>query len=192
MNARFRSRHSSSSTPQTTSIPAFFRAARPPPRTLGLGSLMPATTRLTPALISASLQGGVFPVWQQGSRVTYTSAPCASDPAISKAWISAWGVPAFLCHPSPTIRPSRTMTQPTAGLGEVLPTPLRASFSARFMYVASVADVMVFPSALLFQQILQLLHEFADIAERAVDRGEAHIGDLVHAVQLLHQPFSDA
>jgi hypothetical protein len=42
-------------------------------------------------------------------------------PAISRAFTSAWADPALLCHPSPTIVPLTTITQPTQGLGLVLP-----------------------------------------------------------------------
>ena len=51
-------------------MPAAANLARPLPATCGLGSFMAATTRLTPALIKASAQGGVFPKWLQGSSVT--------------------------------------------------------------------------------------------------------------------------
>ena len=37
---------------------------------VGFGSCIAATTRLTPAAISASQHGGVRPWWLQGSRVT--------------------------------------------------------------------------------------------------------------------------
>jgi hypothetical protein len=40
------------------------------PATSGLGSAMAATTRATPARMSASAQGGVRPKWLQGSSVT--------------------------------------------------------------------------------------------------------------------------
>ena len=41
----------------------------PAPFTRGSGSSAATTTRATPAAISASVQGGVRPVWAQGSRV---------------------------------------------------------------------------------------------------------------------------
>ena len=55
------SRASPSSTPLATSIPALRSRTRPFPATCGLGSCMAATTRPTPALTSASAQGGVRP-----------------------------------------------------------------------------------------------------------------------------------
>src|SRR4029079_11887124 len=36
------------------------------------------------------------------------------------------------------------------------------------------------------EQVLELAHEFADVAERAVHGRKAHVGDLVEALQLLH------
>ena len=42
----------------------------PLPVTWGLGSAIPITTRLIPAARIAWVQGGVRPVWLQGSRVT--------------------------------------------------------------------------------------------------------------------------
>jgi hypothetical protein len=39
------------------------------------------TTRLTPAAITASVQGGVRPWWQQGSSVTTRVPPRARSPA---------------------------------------------------------------------------------------------------------------
>lgn len=114
------SRASASSSPLWTSMPAARMRARPSPATLGLGSWAAATTRATPAPMSASAQGGVRPWCAQGSRLTYTVAPCAAGPACISAWISACASPAFWCQPSPMILPSLTMTQPTRGLGEVV------------------------------------------------------------------------
>ena len=53
-----------------TLIPAFNNMPTPLPATLGLGSKPAINTLLTPELINASAQGGVFPVWLQGSKVT--------------------------------------------------------------------------------------------------------------------------
>ena len=55
--------------PTSTRMPAARRMARPPPLTLGKGSRMAATTRPTPEARTTSVQGGVFPWWQHGSRV---------------------------------------------------------------------------------------------------------------------------
>ena len=41
------------------------------------------------------------------------------------------------------------------------------------------------------QQILQLVHELADVAEVAVHRREPHVGDLVELLQLLHHERAD-
>ena len=51
-------------------MPASVQHAPALPATSGLGSRIAATTRATPASISASAQGGVRPWWLQGSSVT--------------------------------------------------------------------------------------------------------------------------
>ncbi len=51
-------------------MPAAASRSNPAPSTFGNGSRIAATTRDTPAATSASAQGGVLPVWAQGSRVT--------------------------------------------------------------------------------------------------------------------------
>ncbi len=58
------------SMPVTTSIPAARRRAMPAPLTRRSGSVPATTTRAMPAAISASVQGGVWPVWLHGSSVT--------------------------------------------------------------------------------------------------------------------------
>ena len=55
--------------PTSTATPAARSAATPAPFTRGSGSSAATTTRATPAAISASVQGGVRPVWAQGSSV---------------------------------------------------------------------------------------------------------------------------
>jgi hypothetical protein len=69
--ARTHASPSGSPIPATaTAIPAARSRASPCPATGGNGSTAPATTRATPARISASVQGGVRPRWQHGSSVT--------------------------------------------------------------------------------------------------------------------------
>ena len=58
-----------------TSMPAARIRATPAPATCGFGSATATTTRATPALISASQQGGVRPWWLQGSSETQAVAP---------------------------------------------------------------------------------------------------------------------
>ena len=58
--------------------------------------------------------------------VTKSVEPFARLPAAFKASISACGTPAFLCQPLAMTLPPLTMTEPTAGLGLVLPTPFLA------------------------------------------------------------------
>ena len=57
----FISRASASNTPVTTSIPACCNRLTPSPATKGLESKVAITTRLIPAPINASAQGGVRP-----------------------------------------------------------------------------------------------------------------------------------
>src|SRR6185369_1233384 len=137
MKGRFKARQPASHSPASTFIPDFRSLSTPLPLTRGFGSIIPIKTLEMPAAATASAQGGVLPKWEQGSSVTYRSAPLARPPASLRAWTSACGVPAFRCQPSPTVSPFLTITQPTAGLGDVLPTPLRASCIARFMIFSS-------------------------------------------------------
>src|SRR6188474_3258022 len=44
---------------------------------------------------------------------------------------------------------------------------------------------------LLLQQTAELFHELLEIAERAVDRREAHVGDFVERLQAVHHRFAD-
>lgn len=81
---------SSAHSPTSTRMPAERSLSTPRPETAGLGSVRAATTRRTPARTSASAQGGVRPSWEQGSSVTYTTAPAARRPAILSAPTSAW------------------------------------------------------------------------------------------------------
>ena len=101
-------------------MPAVRSRSIPPPATLGFGSTLQHTTRATPAAINASAQGGVRPVWLQGSKLTYTVAPRACDPAARNAMTSACASPARACQPSPSMRPSWAITQPTRGFGSVV------------------------------------------------------------------------
>ena len=70
MNLLIRCRHSSSSTPTITSRPASFSFCMPRPATLEKGSWQPMTIRGICFSIIKSAQGGVFPWWEQGSRLT--------------------------------------------------------------------------------------------------------------------------
>ena len=128
--------------PTSTVSPARSSATMPPPATAGNGSRAAITTRLMPAAITASVQGGVLPWWQQGSSVTKSVAPRARGPAASNAMISACGPPKSACHPSPMtcwwLAPSRTATTaPTIGLGSTRPSPRRASSNARVIAAVS-------------------------------------------------------
>ena len=56
--------------PTSTASPAARSRSTPWPSTRGSGSSIATTTRATPAATSASVQGGVSPMWAQGSSVT--------------------------------------------------------------------------------------------------------------------------
>src|SRR5580692_7981095 len=123
----------SAPTPTSTTMPAARRRAWPSPATSGLGSWSADTTRVMPAAMTASAQGGVLPWCEQGSSVTYSVAPRAASPARRKASTSAWGRPPGWVQPRPTMTPSLTITAPTAGFGQVRPSPRRPSESASAM-----------------------------------------------------------
>ena len=59
--------------------------------------------------------------------VVVLAAARVAAPAAERALGSAWGSPVRSCQTSPTICPSRTITQPTRGLGWVVYKPLRAN-----------------------------------------------------------------
>ena len=115
------------STPTSTSIPASLSLANPRPATRGSGSSIPTTTRLTPASISASAQGGVRPVCEHGSSVTHTVDPGAEAPAWMRAAASAWRPPGGAVAPVNTSPPTVWITQPTHGLGDVVPRTVDAT-----------------------------------------------------------------
>ena len=72
----------------TTSIPASSSTLTPPPSTRGLGSRKPTTTRLACARTREVAQGGVFPLWQHGSSVTYAVTPenSEADDSLLSIW----------------------------------------------------------------------------------------------------------
>src|SRR5439155_16600250 len=177
---------SAAPSPISTSIPAVRSFSTPAPATRGSGSSRATTTRRNPAAIRASAQGGVLPQWLHGSRVTYAVAPCAAAPARRIASVSPCGRPPCPVQPRPTTRPSLTMTQPTDGLGQTVPRPRRANASAariiarsiEVFFGRSVGDDR--PASIVIRR--DPPDEFAEIlslAEIAVNRGEADIGNLV-------------
>ena len=102
--ARFENSTSLVNTSEITSIPAALNFSAPP-EALGFGSFTANTTFLTPALIMASTQGGVFPKWLHGSSVTTKVEPFAFAPARFSATISACSLPALSWNPSEIISP---------------------------------------------------------------------------------------
>ena len=84
--------HSLSHTDSTTSIP-LFKSCSKPPEAIWLGSLVPITTFEKTFGSIISEHGPLFPVWAQGSRVTYRVAFSISLFILSMATDSAWGAP---------------------------------------------------------------------------------------------------
>ena len=68
-----------------TSMPSSRRMPRPRPDAFSVGSSEATTTRLMPAATIASVQGGVWPWWQQGSSVTYMRRADRVDAAGARA-----------------------------------------------------------------------------------------------------------
>src|SRR5689334_9055165 len=92
--------------------------------------------------------------------------------------------------------PSFTSTQPTAGLGQVVPSARPASASAARICATSARAglFLVFVAdgvALMRAQGLEELLEVARLAEILVHRGEADIGDRIEARERLHHELAD-
>ena len=136
-NGAFSAAASCAPSPRSTSTPAARSRSIPPPAS-GSGSRIAATTRRTPAAISASTHGAVLPWCRQGSRDTTSVAPWASPQAASAA-TSACGPPNSACQPSPITSPSRISTAPTIGFGATRPQPRSARSSARLMAARSAS-----------------------------------------------------
>src|SRR5580704_2903735 len=96
---------------------------------------------------------------------------------------SACGRPPSWVRPRPITRPSRTITQPTAGLGQVRPSDRRASASVARI-IASVLEVGL-------GEVGDELLEVLGLAEIAIDRGEAHIGHRIERAQRVHHQLTD-
>ena len=77
-NMSFIASHSSLRQCECTSIPASRSLLNPFPATMAFGSSDPQYTFLILYSMIASTHGGCFPKWQQGSSVTYMTAPSAS------------------------------------------------------------------------------------------------------------------
>ena len=124
---------------------------------------------------------------------------------------SACGRPPGAVTPRPTRTPSRTISAPTEGLGAASPMPRRPKRSAAAIQRSSSPARPPCGGALIARERgfaaarsrparrfglgLQLADdrvEVARFAEIAVDRGEAHVGDVVEALEPLHHQFADA
>src|SRR5690349_9345444 len=107
---------------------------------------------------------------------------------MANASVSACGRPPRCVQPRPTTWPfTSTMTQPTAGLGQTRPRLRAASDSAAPICSRSALLRSVFVTAELADEGLEVL----GLAEIAVDRGEADIGDLVQGGERIHHRFAD-
>src|SRR5688500_3612503 len=93
-------------------------------------------------------------------------------------------------------RPAISSTMPRRIRGGLSRSGRRAAAfaSAAAFLAGTVGRVTSLAIANLFlgvQQILQLGHELADVAKVAIDRSEAHVGDLVEGAQLVHDEGAD-
>src|SRR5262245_34794541 len=107
---------------------------------------------------------------------------------MASATVSAWGRPPGAVAPTPTICPSLTMRQPTGGFSAVRPTarrPTRSACAIRRWSSPSRRAVIV------ARKFTQHLFEILGLAEIAVYRGEAHIGDVVKGPQPFHDEIAD-
>src|SRR5258708_15887454 len=114
---------------------------------------------------------------------------------MSRAAGSACGRPPGAVTARPTTRPSFTTTQPTDGLGQVLPTPRRASARAAHICAASSACEGRDSSAMtglrgLAKRADEVL-EILGLAEIAIDAGKADVGDRIELPQRVHHQFTD-
>src|SRR5882672_7142081 len=106
-------------------------------------------------------------------------APRAASPARRSASVSPCGRPPGWVQPRPTTRPSRTMTQPTAGLGQTSPRPRRAKAIAMRIWAMSFIELTACGSIVVGADPADEFAEILGLAEIAIDRGETHISDLV-------------
>ena len=100
---RLSARACASIKPDSTVMPAARSLSKPAPSTCGNGSRIAATTRATPAAISASAHGPVRPVWAHGSSDDIGRRAACAFARRRSANTSACGSPARWCQPSPTI-----------------------------------------------------------------------------------------
>src|SRR4051794_13550993 len=84
------------------------------------------------------------------------------------------------------------MTQPTAGVGQTSPRPRRAkAIAARICAMSFMLLDIARRSIAVGADPADEFPEILRLAEIAIDRGEAHIGDLVEAGQRLHDEAAD-
>src|SRR5258708_34055576 len=83
------------------------------------------------------------------------------------------------------------MTQPTAGLGQTSPRPRRAKAIAVRIWAISFIELTAYGSIVVGADPADEFAEILGLAEIAVDRGEAHISDLVETGERLHDEATD-
>src|SRR5262245_11481987 len=108
---------------------------------------------------------------------------------MARASVSAWGRPPGAVAPTPTIWPSFTIRQPTGGFSAVRPSARRPTRSACAIRRASSLSRR---AVIVARKFTQHLFEILGLAEIAVDRGEAHIGDVVKGPQPFHDEIADS
>src|SRR6476620_341541 len=108
---------------------------------------------------------------------------------MASAWVSACGRPPGAVTPIPTTCPSLTIRQPTAGLSRLIPIARLPTRSACAIWCRSAPSRR---AVIVAGKFTQHLLEILGLAEIAVNRGEAHIGDVVEGPQALHDEIADA
>ena len=118
--------------------------------------------------------------------------PRAADPAISSARVSACGTPPTAVCAAAQSRPDLSrITQPTGGLLAVRPSARRdCAIAARIQRLSILISPEADPetdwdvnTALFTEFLLDKGFKILGLAEIAIDRGIAHIGNLIEIVE---------
>src|SRR3990167_2251798 len=120
-----------------------------------------------------------------------TRAPRAAAPACASAIVSAWGRPPTWVQPRPMIWPSFTRTQPTAGLGQVRPSPRAARRRAWAIWSAPLTQTALFVGQGAGAQFRHKAVEVICRLEVLVNAGKADIGNGIDPGQRLHHDLAD-
>ena len=137
----------------------------------------------TPAAISASAQGGVLPQWRARLERDIGGGAARLRAGARQRLGLGMRAAARLRPAAADDAPSLTMTQPTVGLGQVAPSAAarqrerRACIAGRSRSIPRPVSAQSSPSTVV--PMRDELLEILGLAEIAIDRGEAHIGDLI-------------